>query len=189
MTLQSAALTGLAPGTLYHYRLRATQLPGFPDGLVCPDEDVRQGNCPELEHTFRTYLPGEAKPDERGYELVSPAEKNSAEVVGSSQNGRGIIDDSAVLIQAGAASGEAVTYTSWISFANAQGAPATSQYLSRRTPSGWTHRQHLAVWLSVEHLRPPLPRLHPGTRLRRGEGGGNAAGGGLPGRSRRLLPL
>jgi len=138
MTLQSATMTDLAPGTLYHYRLRATQLSAFPDGLVCPDEEAKHGVCPELEHTLRTYQPGEAKPDDRGYELVSPAEKNSAEVVGSTQNGRGFLDDSAVLIQAGAASGEAVTYTSWISFANGQGAPATSQYLSRRMPGGWT---------------------------------------------------
>jgi len=136
MVLGSTTLTDLAPGTLYHYRLRATQ-PGFSAGLVCPDEDVRQGECPELEHTFHTNG-GEVKPDDRGYELVSPPEKNSAEVVGSTPQGRGFIDESAVLIQAGAASGNAVTYTSWISFGNAQAAPATSQYLSQRTPSGWT---------------------------------------------------
>jgi hypothetical protein len=138
MTLRSATLTGLAPGTLYHYRLRATQQPTFPAGLVCPDEGTKQGECPEVEHTFRTYLPGEAKPDGRGYELVSPAEKNSAEVMGSTPNGRGFIGAKSVQIQAGATDGESVTYTSWISFANAQAAPPTSQYLSRRTPSGWT---------------------------------------------------
>jgi len=135
-TLRRTTLSGLAPGTIYHYRLRATQA-GFPGGLVCPEEDVKHGVCPELEHTFHTYSPGEENSDSRGYELVSPPQKNSAEVVGSTQNGRGFIDDSAVMIQAGAASGEAVTYTSWISFANGQGAPSTSQYLSKRTPGGW----------------------------------------------------
>jgi len=137
MTLRSATLTGLAPGTLYHYRLRATQESSFPEGLVCPDEGARHGICPELEHTFQTYQPEEAKPDDRGYELVSPPEKNSAEVVGT-PNGRGFFGAKSVLIQAGASSGEAVTYTSWVSFGNAQGAPPTSQYLSERTPSGWT---------------------------------------------------
>jgi hypothetical protein len=128
-----AHLAGLQPGTLYHYRLRAFNA-GAPGGIVCPAEAA---SCPALEHTFRTYASSEAKADNRGYELVSPGEKNSAEI-GGPPNGRGIIEPRSSLVFAAAPSGEEVTYTSWTSFGQAQGAPATSQYLSNRNPaSGW----------------------------------------------------
>ena len=127
---QPAHLAGLAPGTLYHYRLRAFN-EGHSAGLVCPEEAIKQGSCPELEHTFRTYPATEPRPDDRGYELVSPGEKNSAEV-GGPPNGRGFIETNSSQVFAGAPSGNAITYTSWTSFGNAKGAPATSQYISTR---------------------------------------------------------
>jgi hypothetical protein len=126
MVLKSAQLTSLLPGTLYRYRLRARD-------EVCPGGAT---SCPNLEHTFRTYLSEPPEVDGRRYELVSPGQKNSAEVLGDN-NGKGVIEPNSVLIQAGAASGEAVTYTSWTSFGNAAAAPATSQYLSKRSAGGW----------------------------------------------------
>jgi hypothetical protein len=132
MVLSSTDLSGLEPGTLYHYRLRANNgVP--PEGIVCPGYAP---SCPALEHTFRTYGPEATQFDSRRYELVSPGQKNSAEV-GGPPTSAGVVEANSVLIQAGAPSGEAITYTSWISFGEAQGAPATSQYFSKRTPAGW----------------------------------------------------
>jgi len=133
MKLVEAQLTGLKPGTLYHYRLRARNgVP--PEGIVCPEQKTV---CPELEHTFRTYLPEAPEADQRRYELVSPGQKNSAEVAVPG-NPAGFAEDRAIRIQSAAGSGDAVTYTSWTSFGAAEGAPSTSQYLSRRVEGvGW----------------------------------------------------
>jgi hypothetical protein len=71
-------------------------------------------------------------PDCRAYELVSPADKNG----GAIQGFNGISGGS--VLQA-AANGEAATFGSSASFgAGAQGAPAASQYIARRSPGGWS---------------------------------------------------
>jgi hypothetical protein len=133
MVLRAITLTGLEPGTLYHYRLRAFQ-PLYPDGLVCPEGRT---SCPQFEHTFRTYPATVETPDGRGYELVSPGQKNSAEA-GGPPTGRGFAEQRAIFPFAAAPSGESITYTSWTSFGQAQGAPATSQYLAtRNSETGW----------------------------------------------------
>ena len=69
--------------------------------------------------------------DSRGWEMVSPIEKNGGEVQGFGANAGGDV------LQ-GAADGETATFSSASSFgAEAQGAPVASQYLSHRTASGW----------------------------------------------------
>ena len=133
MVLQSVTLVGLKPGTLYHYRLRARN--GTPaEGIVCPKHLPK---CPELEHTFRTYTAGSGGFDQRGYELVSPGLKNSAEVAVPG-NSAGFVEPRAIRIQAASGQGEAVTYTSWTSFGAGGGASGASQYLSKRTLAGWS---------------------------------------------------
>jgi len=70
-------------------------------------------------------------PDHRGWEMVSPADKNGGSIQGFGANFGGDV------LQ-GAAGGDAVTYSSLSSFGGeAQGAPPASQYLSRRTGGGW----------------------------------------------------
>jgi hypothetical protein len=72
-----------------------------------------------------------ALPDRRGWEMVSPVDKN-----GGSVNGDGSVAGGGVL-QA-SADGNNVTYSSTASFGpGAQSAPAGSQYLSTRTGDGW----------------------------------------------------
>lgn len=69
--------------------------------------------------------------DSRGWEMVSPVEKNGGEVQGFGANFGGDV------LQA-AADGESATFSSASSFSvEAQGAPVASQYLSRRAAAGW----------------------------------------------------
>jgi hypothetical protein len=70
--------------------------------------------------------------DSRGWEMVSPVEKNGGEVQGFGGNFGGDV------LQA-AADGESATFSSASSFGgDAQGAPVASQYLSRRGAGGWS---------------------------------------------------
>jgi hypothetical protein len=133
MQARSTVLTGLAPATIYHWRLHVKNgVP--PQGIVCPRN--AEEPCPANEHLFRTYG-AEERADERAWELVSPGEKNSAEVV-TFIVASGVNEDRFPLITASSGSGEAATYTSFTSFGkDAEEAPATSQYFSKRTPGGW----------------------------------------------------
>ena len=108
---------GLEPGSTYRYRVTATNVEGPGTGAV---------------GKLTTDEPGApfALPDGRGWEMVSPAEKN-----GGGIEGPGAILGGGVL-QA-ASTGGAITYSSSFSFANPQGAAGASQYISRRTEAGW----------------------------------------------------
>jgi hypothetical protein len=70
--------------------------------------------------------------DSRGWEMVSPVEKNGGEVQGFGGNSGG-----GVLQAAG--DGESATFSSASSFGgDAAGAPVASQYISRRGAGGWS---------------------------------------------------
>jgi len=122
-TLGSATVTGLEPATRYRYRLAV-------DNHLVP---IRHGE----ERGFRT-LRCEASgceqtPDERAYEMVSPPQKNSAEIATPTNAGGGNS------IQAASPDGETVTFASFTAFADPKSAPGfASQYLARRAPSGWS---------------------------------------------------
>lgn len=65
--LASAVVSGLAPGTDYRYRVKATN-----------EDDTAFGAA----ERFRTFpLSAEGLPDNRAYELVSPSQKNGGEVL------------------------------------------------------------------------------------------------------------
>ncbi len=68
----TAAIQGLQPGTTYHYRVVATNSQSPTGGTDGPDQ------------TFTTQTTGGefALPDGRAYELVSPPQKDGAEVLG-----------------------------------------------------------------------------------------------------------
>lgn len=116
---------GLSPQTDYRYRILATNASGETSGTA---------------HAFLTQssVSDFALPDHRGWELVSPPEKNGGEIEGPGQTlGGGVIQ--------AAAQGGGITYSSTSSFAAAEGAPGASQYLGARTASGW----------SAENITPP----------------------------------
>jgi hypothetical protein len=120
------SLTGLNTETAYRYRVVAQNEAG---PTVGP------------EHTLVTLgLGGPLKLlDNRGWEMVSPVEKNGGDVRGSGSS----LGTS--LLQA-APDGQAISFGSATSFGvGAGGAPAISRYLSRRQPGSW----------SVENLSVP----------------------------------
>jgi hypothetical protein len=131
----STPLSGLASGTLYHFRIRV-------DNHLIP---ARVGP----ERTLRTFSPSASLPDNRAWEMVSPAQKNSADV---GVPGIGFSNPEIVVpINAAATSGEAITYTSGTSFGDPEGAPAVNQYLSKRSAAGW----------AAENVSPFVSILHP----------------------------
>jgi hypothetical protein len=74
---------------------------------------------------------GPLLPDGRGWEMVSPVDKNGGGIAAPESIAKG------GTLQA-AGQGGGVTYSSASSFAGGAGAPPASQYVSTRTSSGWT---------------------------------------------------
>jgi hypothetical protein len=129
----NVALTGLTPGTVYHWRIVSTNETGTTDGA---------------DHTFRTYgvpLPEEGCPNQafrtgasahladcRAYEMVSPLDKNNSDIVVLPA----ISSDPAGLEQS-ALEGSKLSYSAYRAFGDAEGAPYTSQYVASRGEGGW----------------------------------------------------
>ncbi len=109
-------LSGLAPETEYRYRPVATNAGGLSQG---PEHGL---GTQASTSTFTL-------PDGRGWEMVSPVDKNGGaiEYVGTTESR---------VFQA-SADGAAVTFGSVSAFGSPQGAPPVSQYLSRRGSTGW----------------------------------------------------
>jgi hypothetical protein len=123
----SVAISGLGLDNAYRYRIVATDTPLAEEG-----KDVEGPT-----RAFRTVSPGQAAlPDGRAYELVSPGMKNNAEV-GIPGTAAGAAEEQFTRTVSASSSGEAFTYSSWTSFGDPEGAPGTSQYLSKRGASGW----------------------------------------------------
>jgi hypothetical protein len=108
----------LSPETAYRYRVLAHSTAGTVEAVRAFTTEALGGASLLL--------------DGRGWEMVSPVDKNGGQVQGPGQTfGGGVLQ--------AAASGEAVTYSSLASFGEgAQGAPTASQYISRRAAGGWS---------------------------------------------------
>jgi hypothetical protein len=135
--LASSEATDLDPNTLYHYRLRAENNCKTDPSIVC--------SFGGPEATFHTFAdpPTACAPDGggfpvlllsdcRGYEMVSPVDKNGSDIdvvftiVGYPAN-----------LDQGAADGQSITYSAYRAFADPAAAPYSSQFLSTRTAKGW----------------------------------------------------
>jgi hypothetical protein len=140
---RSASASALAPGTTYHYRLVASDhcKPAEP-AVVCTFEgppatfrtfaaEAPPSNCP-ANAAFRLG-PGAFLSDCRGYEMVSPVDKNgvNVEVVFNVSGYPAGLDQSAL-------DGGKLTYSAYRSFGQPQGAPYTSQYIAERGAAGWS---------------------------------------------------
>jgi hypothetical protein len=166
-----AAIQGLQPGTTYHYRIVATNSQSPAGGTPGPDQ------------TFTTETTGGefALPDGRAYELVSPIQKDGAEVLGIGGGG--------ITFAAGGATeasedGTSVTYLATAPVgANPPGNLFQTQMFSTRGAGGWssldiaTPQKHptgvfddlnageeflrFSSDLSHALLRPHFPQLEP----------------------------
>lgn len=117
----SGGLSSLIPNTTYRYRAVATNS-AAPEGVA---GTVHSFTTEETAAIF-------SLPDDRGWEMVSPIDKNGGAVQGPGKNFGGDV------LQA-AAQGGGITYSSSASFGEgAQGAAAASQYLARRGGEGWS---------------------------------------------------
>lgn len=122
--------SGLQPGGTYHYRVVAVNSTGTTDG---PDQVLKTypavssaaDTCPNaaLRHAqFASYLP-----DCRAFEMVSPTEKEGANIATGAARTQS------------AADGEAVKFLTSTGFGDIQGSETPgSEYLSRRGAEGWT---------------------------------------------------
>ncbi len=120
---ESTELRGLVPGTLYHYRVIASN---------------ERGTVESPEHSFTTFPVSASLKllDNRVWEMVSPPDmdKNGAHIVGpfGSEEQLG----SGAPMQA-SADGDAVAYVAIGAFGDAQGAPRGSNYIATRGPDDW----------------------------------------------------
>jgi hypothetical protein len=115
-------ITGLTADTTYRYRLVLTNGKG---------QITKPTAAPYPFFRTAPAAGGPLLPDGRGWEMVSPTDKN----------GGGIATPESIAeggeLQA-AAQGGGVTYSSASSFAGGAGAPPASQYVSTRSSSGWS---------------------------------------------------
>jgi DNA-binding beta-propeller fold protein YncE len=145
---QPIELDGLQPDTSYHYRFVANSTGGGPvAGIGGTGSEVGESS------TFRTFpeaLPAKTNcvnqevrlggsvglPDCRGYEMVSPIDKNGGDI----ETAKSIKAFPAAL-DVSSADGNMMTYSSSTAFADAISAPYASQYRAVRNPlTGWqTH--------------------------------------------------
>jgi hypothetical protein len=135
LLVRSAQLTGLQPGTTYHYRLVASNR-FFPSLTSAPatlttfaSPGASETSC-LANQAFRTG-PSAALPDCRAYELVSPVDKANGDVI-TRLNVTGYptaLDQSSV-------AGSGFTYSSYHAFADPQSAPYTNQVLALRHERG-----------------------------------------------------
>jgi hypothetical protein len=123
----------LSVATTYRYRAVATNADGSdvsPEHLFAT-EDLPSAAPSCSNDAFRLGL-GAALPDCRAYELVSPIDKGGGQVAApEALFGGG-------QLQAAPSGGAALTFSSATSFGAAPGAPPASQYLSTRSPAGWS---------------------------------------------------
>jgi hypothetical protein len=127
----SQALSGLSPGTVYHYRVVATNSAGTTEGA----DHTLQTKAPPLEApdtcpnaAIRAAQGAQNVSDCRAYEVVSPVLKNGADVIGNPELTRAASD------------GEAVQFSSFSGFADTPGSGLVLAYMGVRSPTGWqTH--------------------------------------------------
>jgi hypothetical protein len=141
-------LQELQPDTTYHYRVVATNEIETVDG---PDRTFTTQRAPE--ESF-------ALPDGRAYELVSPPQKDGAEVLGI---GGGAETPGTGDATQASEDGTSVTYiTDAPVSANGPGNTFSAQVVSTRAAGGWSSRN-----ISPPHIHPTNVWLDEGEQFRR----------------------
>jgi hypothetical protein len=128
--LASAHIQGLQPGTVYHYRVLASNSQSPPGGTPGPDQTF----------TTQPVATPFALPDGRQYELVSPPNKDGGEVS---------LETNGLRSSMASADGAKVAYLANIPFAHPSSHGLDVQILSERGPRGWSSRD-----ISPPHSAP-----------------------------------
>jgi hypothetical protein len=146
----SVTLNDLTPGTLYHFRFVAES-----------DAPTAGGPVFGADRTFSTFSPPVVAPelDGRVYEMVSPPDKGGGEA-GIPTGTPGGLNSFSVAPKQSSPDGEAITYTSFNSFGETEGAPATGQYLSTREGGRWS-TENMNPRFEEGYLRDPIVGLVP----------------------------
>lgn len=128
-------LSGLSPGTTYHYRFVAQSSGGGPvygaerTFTTFPASVGARGVCPNS--AFRTGF-GALLANCRAYEMVSPVDKNGGDAL--SVGGTSRFSE----LNQGSLEGSRFTFSSKSAFAGAESAPGANQYVSSRSSGdGW----------------------------------------------------
>jgi hypothetical protein len=155
LKIPAVLLEGLEPATTYHYRFVAQSSGGGPVYGVDPDGEgpgeasfeegeerifttsrtpgVREP-CPDNE-AFRSG-PAALLPDCRAYEMVSPLDKENADISVLTE----LAGAAPAVLNQSSTDGGKLTFGSVRSFGGAVSAPLTSQYVATRGEGGWvTH--------------------------------------------------
>jgi len=121
----TAAVSGLAAGTTYHYRLVATNTFGT---VASTDHTFVTFSAPAPQESCANSRPGYSAdlPDCRAYEQVTPVDKNGT-------NPSGVVN----VIQA-ATGGDAITFFSQAGIPGGSGEQDFPLYLATRGASGWS---------------------------------------------------
>jgi hypothetical protein len=152
----AATAINLEPDTEYRYRVVASS--------ACSGDPEHLCQVAGATEPFRTYPPATGMPDNRTYELVSPAEKNGGQVFPIGPRIKTCTDCKPGLglgrfpIQS-SPDGEAIVYEG-TAFGFGVGAANENEYLARRTGTGW----------QTSNPTPPLLRSRGGGSQGAGEG-------------------
>lgn len=156
----SIFLTGLHPGTTYHFRFVAESSGGGPvrgvggteatDGAEADFTTFPEVSLPTTECANRTLRtgPSAALPDCRAYEMVSPVDKQNGDVVAFTA-----ADGAYAALNQSSADGEKLAYSTFRPYGDAPSGPITSQYIAARGAGGW----------SSHAISPPLGAPLTGT--------------------------
>jgi hypothetical protein len=132
-------ITGLTPGTTYHYLVVATNVESPTGGTPGPDKTLTTNAAPSTvaetcpNEQLRADQPyGLTLPDCRAYEMVSPADTNGNDAVSPHA------ESATRASEAPEGTEPAITYPAKGSYAEPGGALVEDQYVSRRTPTGWS---------------------------------------------------
>lgn len=131
---EDVELDDLSPETTYHYRFVAQSGGGGP--AYGPDATFTTLPATALRESCANdaYRTGAAArlPDCRAYEMVSPVDKNGADISTLQTS-----DNYLTGLDQAADQGGLLTYSAYRAFADAEAAPYTSQYLAERSSDGW----------------------------------------------------
>lgn len=137
--LRAVTLAGLAPGTTYHYRVSVTDSLLGTDRVIGPERVFRtfplppESPQPCLSNDVFRVGPSALLADCRAYELVSPLEKGSGDVIAPTE----VISGHPATLDQSAIDGSKVAYGSYRAFGDAEAGPYTSQYVAERSSEGW----------------------------------------------------